>query len=110
MISDSSSVGTSTTAWTEITPAERLVRRGLSGTYVDSESDRVYRRLHGAVFGPTSASVDFASPDAQLWFVVLRNLNIVFYEATGETWTQLVERRERRRLGLNMPAKAPRRS
>ncbi len=98
-----------TSAWTEISPPQRLVRRGLGGIYVDSESDLVYRRLNADVFGPTSASVDFASPDTQLWFVVDRHSELVFFEPTGEVWTELVERRERRRLGLDPPARAPRR-
>ena len=43
------------------------------------------------MFGPTSASVDFASPDTQLWFVVDRHGGLVFFEPTGEVWSELLE-------------------
>jgi hypothetical protein len=89
--------------WTEIAPSTRLVRRGPGGRIVvDSETDIVYRDFRGAVFAPGRAAIEFVDERRKLAYIVDRR-EIRFYEATGEIWSEIFERRARRAARTRAP-------
>ena len=85
------------TSWTEITPAERLVRRG--PFLVDSETDLLYVHRRGLVFEPGRATVGYVTPNTTLTFYVDRDDNVVFIDQPGgaRTWSEIVARKATRR-------------
>jgi hypothetical protein len=92
--------------WTEI-PQARLVRRG-PGYLIDEETDLVYTIYRGTVWESGKATA--ISDRAPLAFYVTLDDRLVFLESAGsETWSERVERRERRNAGLDRRM-APRRS
>lgn len=83
-------------AWTEISPATRLVRRGPGKRIVvDAETDKVYRDFRGGVFGQSTASIEFVDVKRPLAFTVDHG-DVTFYEPTGEIWSEIFERKARR--------------
>jgi hypothetical protein len=83
------------THWTEI--VDDLVQRPF-GYLVSAATDKVYLRHRGSVFGPGGGiAFDEMRP---LVFVVRGDNFVVVLEEQPESWTELYERRERRRLGV----------
>jgi hypothetical protein len=81
--------------WTEI-PEARLVRRGL-GYLVDAETDLVYTLRRGETFVRGTSNSGYS--DHHLAFCVDLAGEVVMLELDGSaTWSERVERRERRRL------------
>lgn len=85
-------------AWTEI-PEERLVRRG-PGWLIDAESDLVYSVRRGQAFAPGGAKPHFVDPAVPAVFYVSREGELVLLErcAAARTWSEVVERRARKRV------------
>jgi hypothetical protein len=78
--------------WKEIEEVD-LVSRG-RGLLVSATTDEVFTVYRGTVFVPGSAII--TSDQIPLRFFV-RGDELVFLEATGKTWTEILEARERRR-------------
>lgn len=79
--------------WTEI--ESDLVPRGRSWL-VSASTDAVYVRHPGVVFQPYSVNV--IADRVELSFYVDEDGELVFLDRLGFTWSEHVERRERRRL------------
>jgi hypothetical protein len=77
-------------AWTEIEPD--LVPRGRA--FVSASTDRVYTPYRGAVF--MTASINIIAERNPLHFYVDEDGSLHFFELHPETWSEVVERRERR--------------
>jgi hypothetical protein len=81
--------------WTEI--EDDLVQRPF-GHLVSAASDRLYLRHRGSVFGPGGGvAFDEIRP---LMFIVREDNVVVMLEEQPQSWTEICERRERRRLGV----------
>ena len=87
----------SNTNWLEV-PQNRLVPRG--PLRIDSETDAAYILRPGAVFDPERADIAYLPSSSRLaFFVDEATGDIVFLEPTGLTWTEILERRNRRKQG-----------
>ena len=80
--------------WTEITPAERLIRRGPArfGWLCDAADDRLWCVGRGTVFLPGGAGV--VSTHVPVTFYVDADDDVVALEpAPFQTWSEVVKRR-----------------
>jgi hypothetical protein len=78
-------------------PGERGCARSPAPAYlVDSDTDAVYKPWRGAVYAPGEVKGSFAEY-TELHFYVSRAGELVFLERVPGSWTEHVERRERRR-------------
>ena len=85
------------THWTEIAPAERLVRRG--PLFVDSETDLVWVVRRGHIWEPGRASVGYLPDNTPMTYFVDQLGEVVFLEAPGgmpRTWSEVVARQAAR--------------
>jgi len=80
--------------WTELEEVA-LVKR--DRWYVHSESDELFAPARGVIF--QTASVSVVADRAPLYFVVAHDGRLRFFEkvTSPPTWTEYVERRERRK-------------
>lgn len=82
--------------WKELRASDLVRRPG--GVLVDEPSDLVYRPYSGVIFGKGTGRIEF-NEGAPLAFFVMPDGELGFVEQVGnETWTEIVKRREARRL------------
>ena len=82
------------TGWTELREADLVPRP--RAYLVHADKDWIFTRVSGTVFAMGSATVVAEHP--AYYFYVGQDGELVFLERQPGTWSELVEKRERRRL------------
>ena len=80
------------TYWTEVAETD-FVRRGR--LFVHAESDELFKPYRGAIFAKDAGRPTFNETVPLAFYV--RDGELVFLERVARTWSEIVERRERRK-------------